>query len=178
MIAKPYARALFELAIESFDSNKFNDITSDIHSLSHVLNSQNDLQKFLSLPILDFNTKLDMLHIIFENELSDETMGLLKLILIKRRAYILTDILEEYNKLLKEHNNITDVNLVSSMPLSIKYISSVKRLLSQKLHREINIITKIDTTLIGGIYINIEGKVLDLSIKKQLHDMKSKLYKI
>jgi F-type H+-transporting ATPase subunit delta len=63
--------------------------------------------------------------------------------------------------------------IVSAFPLTKTQIKNIKNILT-KTH-EINIKTKIKTTLIGGFIIKIDDIFLDFSLKEQLKKLSKKI---
>ncbi|MCL2671599.1 MAG: F0F1 ATP synthase subunit delta [Clostridiales bacterium] len=67
--------------------------------------------------------------------------------------------------------------VVSAAELSDAQLSALTALLSQKLHNEVVLSVSIDPSLIGGLYIHVDGRVIDRSVKRQIADMKDSLKK-
>jgi len=69
----------------------------------------------------------------------------------------------------------TTASVVSATELSAKQLSVLKDVLSNKLYKEVEISAKVDSSLLGGLYIHVEGHIIDNSIKKQLSEMRKSI---
>jgi len=54
-------------------------------------------------------------------------------------------------------------------------VKSIQEKISKKIKKEVIIETKIDPTILGGFRAEVEGMVMDASLKSQLHDMKNNI---
>ena len=70
---------------------------------------------------------------------------------------------------------ITKVRVISAVTLRESQILDLKQLMRKKLGKEVEILAEIDTSLIGGLYIQFDGMVLDNTIKKQLRELKESI---
>lgn len=84
-------------------------------------------------------------------------------------------IIDSYEKLIAQAEGYAKGDIYSVQPLSeeqrIKFEEQTGKLLQENVKLE----NKIDASLIGGVKILIDGKMLDASLKKRLDDMRSKL---
>ena len=65
--------------------------------------------------------------------------------------------------------------VVSAAELSGEQISVLCEALSKKLGRQVDISSSVDPSLIGGLYICVDGYVLDRSVKKLLGDLRDNI---
>ena len=80
-----------------------------------------------------------------------------------------------FKKMYLEYKGILDVEVVSANPLSDELKESLKNKLSKKLDKTIILNEKIDKDIIGGIVLFINGKMIDLSVKNELNQIKRQL---
>ena len=93
----------------------------------------------------------------------------------KNRETEILNILETFLNLVKEYKGITTAFIYSATQLSDSQLSAIKEKLSKKLNKDVIIKAYIQPELIGGMLINVDGKVIDNSIKKSLVDIKKSL---
>lgn len=67
----------------------------------------------------------------------------------------------------------TNVHVTSAVKLKDAQLSTLHDTLSKKLGKPIKIIADIDPALIGGLHIRMDGHVIDRTVKRQLHDLKT-----
>ena len=79
-------------------------------------------------------------------------------------------IIEEISRLPKEQFNVhtKHAKVLSSFPLLDKQKSEIKRVLAEKMDKEIEISEEIDPDLIGGLTVEIGGMVIDGTLKNKL----------
>ena len=70
---------------------------------------------------------------------------------------------------------ITKIRVISAVALSKKMIDSLNDIFTKKLGKPVEIITDVDNSLIGGLFIYIDGFILDYTVKKQLADIKDSI---
>ncbi len=69
-------------------------------------------------------------------------------------------------------SNKTKVYISSVTKLQRSQVLELNKLLVKKLNKPVEIIEKLDPTLLGGFYLQVADRVIDRSLKKQLHDLK------
>lgn len=80
-------------------------------------------------------------------------------------------IIDSFIRYAKEQDGVEDIELASAFSLNNKVIESVKKIFGDK----VEIVSKVDPALIGGIIIRTRDKILDASIKTQLNKLKQSL---
>ena len=165
-----YAKALLELSIEQ---NNFDKVAVNMQEIdSATLN-----REFLLLiksPIVSVDKKISIFDALFPN-FEDLSKKFIHLITKNRREYLLAAIAESYLKILKEHKGISEVTLTSATPLDeatkTLILSKIKALTSNK----IEVVEKVDESLIGGFTIQMEDQKVDASVANQLRTIKQRL---
>jgi len=72
-------------------------------------------------------------------------------------------------------NNQLTAQIKSAFNLSDNQISRLEDVLAKKTGKKVKISECTDTSLIGGLYINVGGYVIDGTVKKQLRNMMENL---
>jgi F-type H+-transporting ATPase subunit delta len=67
------------------------------------------------------------------------------------------------------------VYITSASPLSEQFISQLKQLLHTQTQQQIILHTEIDPSLLGGAVMRIGDKMLDVSIKTRISQMKKQI---
>lgn len=171
LISKRYAVALFNLAIET------NKVDTFYEHVSLIVNSINDNQQILSIinhPSLSSESKFDIFKKSF-NSISEEIFGLISIIFNKNREAELIHIFNSFLALVDDFKGVVTATVFSAIKLSDTQLDNIKLNLSKQLNKEVIIEAKQDPSLIGGLLINVDGKVIDNSIKKSLLDIKKTL---
>jgi F-type H+-transporting ATPase subunit delta len=97
------------------------------------------------------------------------------LLIDKNRAMVLDHFVEEYLHLHNQHSNIVEAIAYSVTPLTKEEIKELESSLSLKQNQTVSIINRIDPTLISGIKIRFDDKVIDGSMKSRIENLRSVL---
>lgn len=155
-LAYQYAVALFSLSVEQ---KKASDITPSFDLFLKVY--EGDLEKILLHPKIGKTEKKDIIQSL---KLEPLFRDFLFVLIDKSRMEHIRDIKESYQHLLDEQQNILRANVFSKKPLDQKQMKNIEKALNSKLNRQILLENIIDSTIVGGIKITYEGKVLDNTI--------------
>lgn len=171
-IARRYAKALFELA----DRDKCLDpIMRQAAVFAQVLTESDQLQSFLFSPLVDRRLKKQAL----EAALAGKTLPLfyhfILLLLRKGRQQLYQEIVFELGRLYDVRKNRVRASVVSAVALSKEQLEAVRQQLAGKGKSEILIENKVDPEILGGLVINVGGKVLDASLAQQLNRLRREL---
>jgi F-type H+-transporting ATPase subunit delta len=165
-IAAPYARALFDFSVEK---NIMHQITADFQNLELFLNESTELTDYLSNPIVNKNSKREILTKILKSQINTETFKFLMVLVNRDRINLLKSVIASYLELVYETASIKTIEVSTAYPFS----NLQKNTLIQKLKeltnaREIRLMITVDSSLIGGFLIKTESKIIDFTIKNQL----------
>jgi len=165
-IAIPYARALYDFSI---DQNLMHQITSDFQSLSVLLNKTVDLTDYLQNPIISQVAKQELLEKTLKSKLNGETFKFLSILVKRKRINLIEPIIQNYLNLVYELASIKMIEVSSAFAFTnLQKNTLIKKLKKITNAREIQLIINVDSTLIGGFFIKINSKVIDLTVKNQL----------
>ena len=89
----------------------------------------------------------------------------------------LEDTLMRFLDIARSKMNSIFVEVISAVPLTEKQLYEVQYNLIRKLRRQLDFTATVDPSIIGGIRIIIEDRVIDHSVRHFLLDMKEALYK-
>jgi F0F1-type ATP synthase delta subunit len=85
-------------------------------------------------------------------------------------------VLYAFLDLAREQMNLMNAEVISAVPLRPEQIAEVERRLVVMFHKQIKIVATVDPSLLGGLRIIVDDKVLDDTIKRKLLDMKTAIY--
>lgn len=179
-IARPYARAAFELASEAKDLAAWSEALA---AAQEVL-ADGQADRFLGNPALNNEQKLTFLNEVFATVAGNASIlaggnehgnNFLKLLLEYGRVAVLPEIAEHFEALKAEIENTVDVTVTSAAPLSAAQQQSVAAALKERLGRDVNLSTEIDENLIGGAVIRAGDVVIDGSLRARLEGLSNAL---
>lgn len=168
-ISKEYGTALYMLACEN---NKKEEYADGLSVISDVFTENPEYITFLSSPGIPLEERLGAIDAAFKESICEDVLSYIKLICEKGRISCFFESAEEYNTLLKESQKIVNVKVVSAVELTEDEKEKLNKGLEKKLSSGINTSYVIDESLIGGILIEADGKILDGSVRTRLRDIK------
>ena len=170
-IAQNYASALLSIAIEE---NKVVDYQKEVKELSKIIKDNPDFLMLLDSRFLTVSERNEKVSEILVN-FSSDVINFIKIIVEHNRVNYLEDILQAFNTLCNESRDIVEGLIYTAFPLEEKTLLQIKKKISQIENREVDLITRIDPSLIGGVKVVINSHVYDGSIKNQIEKMQINL---
>ncbi|MGD9580175.1 MAG: ATP synthase F1 subunit delta [Vampirovibrionia bacterium] len=172
IIADRYAEAMLDVA----ESNQCLDfVKNDLGTASATIKENEDLKKFLDHPIIPIKEKKEVVETIFSNRISPYVINLLKLLLDRNRMFIIDAINESFKMLFNKRFDIALAVVTTAIDIDDNTKSTIKQKLVDIMGKHVEIETKVDPEILGGVLITIGDSVLDGSIKGRLNDIKRQL---
>ncbi len=172
-ILERYAQALLSIAQSS---NVVDQVGQDINSILNALKESQDLRDFLASPIFNADDKKAVLNRILGDNVHPYTRNFLLLLVDRRRIVLLAGICKEFQALLRKLNQTVLAEVTTVRELT----DDQKRSLQEKVAamtgaRHVELETKLDPDLIGGIIIKIGSQIIDASLRGQLRRISLRL---
>ena len=157
-VAKRYAKALFDLAVEQ---NILEKIKADALLVHSVCESNHDFMLLLRSPIVKEVKKIKIMEAIFGKDIQKMTMSFLSIITHNRRDGFIPEIAAQFIEIYKEHKNIITAQLTTAVHLGPEISNKVNSLLKEQ--------TK--------AVIELDEKQYDASVVKYLQDLRKEFDK-
>jgi len=173
IIATRYAKSLLDLSLEKNISDKVNN---DMIQLSEICASSTDLLSVLNNPTINATKKSEIFSAIFNGKVVKETLDFMNLVATNSRESLLPIIAQTFTKLYNTHNNILEVELISTIVLDeatkSKILDKVK---ANYEGSTIQLTEIIDESILGGFIVKIGDMQIDSSVASQLSNLKNVL---
>jgi F-type H+-transporting ATPase subunit delta len=167
--ASRYAKSLLSLAVEQ---KVLDTAYSDMKLIDDTCDQNRELQALLKSPVIKGDKKQAVMNAVFGAKLSPITAGFIKLIIQHRREDMLHEIADSFVKQYKAHKNIGVAEVITAAPLKADAKNKLMEVLRKQEGREMEIVEKVDPSLIGGLIVRIGDKQFDGSISRKLNDLK------
>ncbi|NJK49743.1 F0F1 ATP synthase subunit delta [Candidatus Gracilibacteria bacterium] len=165
-VAEPYAQALMSLAQSDNLTDRIGD---EVRSLLDLIENSEDLRDFLMNPVVKEPVKKEVLRRIAGDNTHPYLVNFLMLLVDKRRVIYLEKVCQQYLELLRKLKNAVLAEVSSATELSEGQRQSVtERVKALTGAAEVELKTKIDPELIGGVVIKVGSQVFDASLRGQL----------
>lgn len=176
LVSKTYGEALFETAMEG---QKAEELLEEIQTVNTLLEQNSDFDKLMKHPGVPKLEKVQLVEKIFQGNVSDELTGFLKIVVEKERYKDLQEIFRYYTDKVKEVSGIGVAYVTTAAELTQTQKESVKeRLLATTSYRTMEMHYQTDSSLIGGMVIRINDRVVDSSIRTKLNELTKQLLQI
>ena len=150
-------------------NNLSEEFGNEIRSLLGLLESSEDLRQFLGNPLIKPDAKKAVIKQIAGADMNPLMRSFLSLLIDKGRILFLEGIGKQYLTQLRELNQTVLAEVTSAVPLSDAQQQTVReKVQAMTSARQVEIETKIDADLIGGVVIKVGSQVIDASLRGQL----------
>ena len=167
-IASRYGLALFSIAE---DRKQVLELQMEMKELKKVLLENPDFITLLSNSFITHEERekiVDKSLVAFDKDI----VSLIKLLIRNNRMRYVIDVLNAFNSQCNNARNVEEGLFYSVNPLDEQSKKQLEKKISKLENVEVELINKIDSTLIGGIKVVINGHIYDGSIKNKLENMK------
>ena len=173
-LSKSYAGALFSLAAENGEQE---EVSRALETVTQVLRENPDYLEFLAAPSIAIDERSAAIDQAFGGRVPEHVTSFLQVLCRRGHARSYFECAEEYRRLLDHANRVAQARIVSAVELS----AAQKRALVEKLEHQSGKRVEpeyiVDETLLGGLVVEMEGRVLDGSLKKDLQQVKEVIEK-
>lgn len=168
-VSNEYSQALFMLAAEHGKEDEFEKELSEIRSL---LQENPEYLQLLSSPGIPIKERLDTVDKAFGDSYSEYIVCFIKLMCENGRISELIRCIDEFQSLKRFSSNVAAVTVYSAVELSPKQKERLCGKLAKSLSKTIVAEYKTDKSLLGGIKVEVDGKIFDGSVRNHLKRIK------
>lgn len=172
-VGRVYAEALAELAEEQ---GQLEEIADEIEQLASLLVGNAGLRTLLETPALNVDSRAGLLQRLFEGKLSGTLYKLLQVMNLKGRANELPALIAAFRMILNEKRGIVPVQAYVASPMDADTLGRVKAQIGSALGgKTVELTEHVDDSLIGGLKVRIDDKLIDATVATQLRTMRRQL---
>jgi F-type H+-transporting ATPase subunit delta len=168
--AKRYAQAVFQIALEKGELDRWQSDLKKIASLEQ----ETVLVRLLESPKVPFGDKVSLLSERLA-DINPLALNLACLLVARGRLGLLGEIAEEYQRLLDSYRGIEPAEVITAVPLEDEDKRKLEERLSDIAGKKAIIYPKVDPALVGGIVARFGGKLLDGSTRSRLEALKKEI---
>ncbi len=171
-LSRRYAKALFELALEE---HREEEIGQEIDWFVTAYTTSS-LPMVLNNPAFPPGSRKNIVVEVSRGlQLSPLVVHFLSLLLERDRLTYLPSIASRYRLLLDEKKGRVEARVLVPAPLEAAMLEGLRGELSRVSGKEVVLKEESDPGLVGGLVIQLEGKVYDGSVRTQLDKMKERV---
>ncbi len=172
-VAVPYAQALMSVAQRTGITEQLGE---DVRSLLNLVESSEQMRDFLANPFVKAENKKAVLGQIIGESIHPYLRNFLMLLVDRRRILLLKGICQQYLTLLRKLNQTVLAEVISAVELTEAQQQSVReKVIEMTNAARVELDTKLDPDLIGGVIIKVGSQIVDASLRGQLRRLSLRL---
>lgn len=168
--AKRYAQAVFQIAIENNEVDKWR---SELDSIAIALNDP-QLKAILEDPKVRFDKKSQLVNKCLP-DLSKLASNFSYLLIEKQRLHLVDQIVADFNRMADNYQGIGHARVTTAVDLDSSDKDRLARHLNSLTGKQVTVETDVDESIIGGFIARIGDRLLDGSTRARLEALKKKL---
>lgn len=169
-LARPYARAAFELAR---DSHVMDDWSSYLLTAAAIANDPR-----ISVLANDPHVEPQQLVALHQPEgMADDApfARFLAVMADNRRLALLPEVSELFDALRREAEHTIKARLTCAEQPQPAQVEAIRKALEKRHNNSVNLEVSLDADMLGGALLDIDGEVVDGSVRTRLHQLQTAL---
>ena len=166
--ARRYARAVLETAADQAA------VRDDLHSVAASFKDHPSLAEALAHPAVGPDQKKAIVASVYANPAAP-LPKLFDLLIERGRVALLPEIAQQYQTAWNDAHNVHPARVISAQDLDADSVEAVKRALESAVKGTVEVKTAVDPSLLGGIKVEIDGRIYDGSAKARLGALRKSL---
>ena len=170
-LAEVYSRALFQAAVEN---GELDEIQQQLAAWSDALGESKNLQTFFFSPRFSPAEKKDAIRRIIVGG-NEYFLNFLELLAERHRLPAVFRIRRDFDALWREEHKLLPVEVTSAIELDDALVRSIGDRIEERTGRQIELTSRVDPDIIGGLVLRVGNKVLDASVHGRLERLRRQL---
>ncbi len=167
-----YAQAVFNVARAE---NMVDQVEDELRQLKDEITNNLELKKNLTDPSIENYEKIKVMLEILGDDGSKAIKSFAAMMVILDAIDSFEQTYKDFVELTNQLKRQVSIEVISVIELDKEILNEIKENVDKKTGLDVRIKNVLDKNIIGGIVIKIGDKVIDLSIKDKLEDLKNKL---
>jgi F-type H+-transporting ATPase subunit delta len=174
-LAEIYAKSLFDLAMQEGGRERVESIAGEMEEVLDVARANPQFIEFLRSAILPMDKREKSLGAIFKGRISDLLLRFLLVLNRNERLGHVGAIQTAFDSMVQERFGRVEVDVFTAAPLDQGQLQHVADRLRKAMGREPVLHNYTDTTMIGGLRLQIGDQLIDASVATRLRRMRDRL---
>lgn len=163
-LAQVYARSLFQVAKEQ---DVLDEMKEQLSIWADALDENRSLQMFFFSPRFSSAEKKQAIRRIIDGA-DERFLNFLELLAERHRLPVTFRIRRDFDELWREERKLLNVEVTSAVELEQSVVSSIGKRIQDRTGRQIELTSKVDPDIIGGLVLRVGNKVADASVRGRL----------
>lgn len=172
LVAKRYAHAFFEVASEK---NQVDKVEQELQLIKQTIDENPAFLRFLEHPQIATDVKKEEFATIFKGQLSQTTLNFFYLLIDKNREDAFDYIPKFFTEKANEARGLVDAVVTSVKPLTDDQKMALVNSFKQLLNKEVRIQNELNSSIMGGVVVQIGDRLYDGSVAGKLNRLQQSL---
>ena len=172
-ITRPYAKAVFDLAVSSETLTEWSGFLKECSELL----DNNEIKVLIKTPGLNKNKVAQVFYesatlgAAVDSSNQKQFLNLIQTLSENSRLNIMNELQKQYNQKKRESEKTTEVTLTAAAQTDEKALNTITHALEKKLGNKVDLKVIIDKSLIGGAVIQTGDHMIDGAVSTQLQNL-------
>jgi len=165
-----YATALFELALSE---GSLDAVGSDLDRFAALVAESPDLARVVRSPVFTPEEQSRAVAAVLgAANITGLAANFISLAARNRRLFAIGDMISAYRKLVAAHRGEETAQVTSAEPLSEDQVNRIKQALKASVGRDVQIDTKVEPGILGGLIVKVGSRMIDGSLRTKLQNLR------
>lgn len=172
-VSSRYVKSLLDLAVEQ---GKLEEVHHDMLLFDAVCRENRNFVVMLKNPVIRHDKKREILERLFSDKVNSLTKAIFDIITRKNREALLPEIARGFYYAYNRYKGIGNASVITVMEIDDalrEKFSGMSREISGD--KQIDLVEKIDPSIIGGFVLNVGDQQIDASLRKKLNILRMTL---
>jgi F-type H+-transporting ATPase subunit delta len=175
-VAGRYASALFDLAKEQ---GQLADAEKDVASVQKLLDESADLRQLVRSPVISGDDQRKaLMAVLAKAGVGQLVSNFLGLVARNRRLFAAPDMIKAFRAIAARHRGEVSAEVASAQPLTEAQLTQIKDTLRVQVGKDVQLATKVDPALLGGLVVKIGSRMIDSSLRTKLNSLKTMMKEV
>jgi len=166
-ISREYAAALFDLAHETGSEDA---VGEGLKLVAGLLRENPEVVDFFAAPNIPKRERTGVLETALKGHVPEYVLSFAQILCEQGNIRALDKCADEYEELWNAVRGLSTAWVVSAVALTDEEKRQLRQKLSAKTGREVRLECSVDESLLGGLVVTLDGKVMDGSLKHRLYE--------
>ena len=167
-----YGQSLYDLASSE---NLADDILCQMQTVRQLFTENPDYVRLLTEPSIPKKQRLALLDEAFGSDMQPYLLNFLKILVENGMVRDFGGCCRRYTALYNADRGIAQAEVTSAVPLSGQQLERLRAKMEEISGKKIQLQPKVDPSVLGGLRVSLEGKLLDGTVKGRLDDLRRKV---
>ena len=171
-VAMVYAEALYGAAK---DLGEVEEIRDEITQIDQILRKSRDFSELFLNPAMSAAEKQNILKHVFDGRVQKEVLNFMYILVDKGRTTGFHEMVRQYCRLMDDAEGISEGVIYSAYPVTDEQLQKFEAETSRLFRRKVHLKNRVDKSLLGGVRLFVDGKMIDASAQHKLEQMANEI---